>query len=95
METGDLGFILTFEGAIVGGAISGCVGLLGWWLKKRSQTRTDHKDMVDEQSKAIWRLQKTIIILAKIMDDQVARAHPELQTELEGIAKELLDSEKD
>jgi len=95
MEAGDLGFILTFEGAIVGGAVSGCVGLLGWWLKKRSQTRTKHKDIVDEQSKAIWRLQKTIIILAKIMDDQVARAHPELQTELEGIAKELLDSETD
>ncbi len=93
METGDLAFFYTLEGAIVGGLISGAVGIFGWWLRKRSQTRTEHKDIVDEQSKAIWRLQKTIIILAKIMDDQVARAHPELQTELEGIAKELLDSD--
>ena len=95
MEAGDLGFILTFEGAIVGGAISGCVGLLGWWLKKRSQANSEHRDIVDEQSKAIWRLQKTIIILAKILDEQVSRAHPELQTELEGIAKELLRGETD
>ena len=81
------------EGAIVGGVVSGAVGIFGWWLKKRSVSNKDHKDVVDEQSKAIWRLQKTIIILAKILDEQVARAHPELQTELEGIAKELLSNE--
>lgn len=93
MEDIDIGFIFTVQGAIMGAIVSGVIGILGWWLKKRSQTKTEHKDIVDEQSKAIWRLQKTIIILAKIMDDQVARAHPELQTELEGIAKELLDND--
>ena len=95
MEAGDLGFILTLEGAIVGGAVSGMIGIFGWWLKKRSVSNSEHKNIVDEQSKAIWRLQKTIIILAKILDEQVARAHPELQTELEGIAKELLENEND
>ncbi len=93
MEANDLGFIFTVQGAIIGGIISGTLGILGWWLKKRSVSSKEHKDVADEQSKAIWRLQKTIIILAKILDEQVARAHPELQTELEGIAKELLSNE--
>ncbi len=93
METGDISYLFTVQGAIIGAAVSGILGILGWWLKKRSVSNKEHKDVADEQSKAIWRLQKTIIILAKILDEQVARAHPELQTELEGIAKELLSNE--
>ncbi len=93
METGDISYLFTVQGAIIGAVVSGTLGILGWWLKKRSVSSKEHKDVADEQSKAIWRLQKTIIILAKILDEQVSRAHPELQTELEGIAKELLSNE--
>ena len=40
--------------------------------------------------KSIWRLNKTVLIMAKIIDDQTEKAHGELNSSLEDIATELL-----
>ncbi len=77
----------------VGGTIIGTI--IAQRLKHRAEARKEKRDEIEDMRKAIWRLQKTIIILAKILDEQVAKAHPELQTELEGIVKELLDGDID
>jgi len=77
----------------VGATIMGTV--LAHKLKHRADAKREKMDEIADMRKAIWRLQKTIIILAKILDEQVAKAHPELQTELEGIVKELLDGDID
>ncbi len=77
----------------VGATIAGTI--IAQRLKHRADVRKEKKDEIADMRKAIWRLQKTIIILAKILDEQVAKAHPELQTELEGIVKELLDDDID
>lgn len=87
--------LIALYGAIIGGVTSGVIGVLGYYFKKRSDRSTKHEEERDEMAKKVWRLQKTIIILAKILDEQVSKAHPELQTELEGIAKELLSGEND
>lgn len=77
----------------VGATIIGTI--LAQKLKHRADAKREKRDEIADMRKAIWRLQKTIIILAKILDEQVAKAHPELQTELEGIVKELLDDDID
>lgn len=77
----------------VGATIIGTI--LAQKLKHRADIKREKRDEIADMRKAIWRLQKTIIILAKILDEQVAKAHPELQTELEGIVKELLDDDID
>lgn len=77
----------------VGATIIGTI--LAQKLKHRADSKREKSDEIADMRKAIWRLQKTIIILAKILDEQVAKAHPELQTELEGIVKELLDDDID
>ena len=41
--------------------------------------------------KSIWRLNKTVLIMAKILDEQTAKEHPDLTTNLENIASELLN----
>ncbi len=85
----ELFLVLLGAGATIAGTI------IAQRLKHRAEANKEKKDEIAEMRKAIWRLQKTIIILAKILDEQVAKAHPELQTELEGIVKELLDGDTD
>jgi hypothetical protein len=46
----------------------------------------DHAEIV----KSIWRINKTILIMAKIIDDQTEKAHADLNSSLEDIATELL-----
>ena len=46
---------------------------------------------VEELNKRSYRIEKTIIILAKLQEDTISRTHPELKTEWEEIVKELLD----
>ena len=48
---------------------------------------------VEELNKRSYRIEKTIIILAKLQEDTISRTHPELKTEWEGIVKELLDTD--
>jgi hypothetical protein len=47
-------------------------------------------DEVEDLRKRSYRIEKTLIILAKLQEDVVERTHPELKTEWEDIVKELL-----
>jgi hypothetical protein len=65
--------------------ILGMGGALFGFFKKMSSTQ---KDLCDTVS----RLQKTLIILAKAVDRQSNRLHPdEANSELDDLVKELLD----
>lgn len=41
--------------------------------------------------KAVWRLNKTILIMAKIIDAQTDELHPEIVSDLKSITEELLN----
>lgn len=84
---------------IVGIAISSISGaILAFmnrrWKKKDGQRNIikENMDAIIEMRKAIWRLNKTVLIMAKLQDDQTAKNHPELTSNLEDIATELLES---
>jgi hypothetical protein len=47
------------------------------------------KDLND-MSKRNFRIEKAIIILARMVDEQTDKAHPELNTDLDGLIKEIL-----
>ncbi len=53
------------------------------------------KDSIEKNSKRLWRMGKTIVIMAKIIDDQTAKVHSELSSSLEDIAQELLSDSDD
>jgi len=67
-------------------------------VMKRKWSRTDNDSaddkkqtyLIEQMQKSVWRLNKTVLIMAKIIDDQTARNHPELANSLEDIATELL-----
>lgn len=48
------------------------------------------KKFIVNAEKSIWRLNKTVLIMAKIIDDQTEKAHGDLNSSLEDIATELL-----
>ena len=65
--------------------VLGMGGALFGFFKKMSSTQ---KDLCDTVAK----LQKTIIILAKALDRQTNRMHPdEAESDLDDLVKELLD----
>jgi len=82
---------------IVISSISGIIlGLMNRrWKKKDSQRDMvkDNMEAIRDMRKAIWRLNKTVLIMAKLQDDQTSKNHPELISNLEDIATELLDSD--
>ena len=60
------------------------------WAKKADcnyNTRYDYGYLLSH----VWRLNKTVLIMAKILDEQTAKEHPDLTTNLENIASELLN----
>ena len=57
-----------------------------WQNVDRKRLVKDHAEIV----KSIWRINKTILIMAKIIDDQTEKAHADLNSSLEDIATELL-----
>ena len=62
------------------------------WTKIDKKREADEQDLkiIKDLQKSVWRLNKTVLILAKILDDQTAKHHPELTSSLEDIASELL-----
>ena len=74
--------------------ISGIVlGLMNRRFK--NQDKKDAKKSATDEAilnlqKSIWRLNKTVLIMAKIIDDQTAKVHKDLSSSLEDIASELL-----
>ncbi len=73
---------------------------LQWWnkrnrtkdaeKKKELAEREAMKEELEDIKKEIWKLRKTTLIIAKILDDQTNKNHPELITNLEDIATEML-----
>jgi len=63
------------------------------WVKKADEDRkiVELEKSVHVLQKSIWRLNKTVLIMAKILDEQTAKEHPDLTTNLENIASELLN----
>jgi len=63
------------------------------WAKKANEDRKmeELEKSVHILHKSIWRLNKTVLIMAKILDEQTAKEHPDLTTNLENIASELLN----
>ena len=61
------------------------------WAKKDVEEKRLHEleKSVHILHKSIWRLTKTVLIMAKILDEQTAKEHPDLTTNLENIASEL------
>lgn len=80
---------------ILGAFISAGLGMLGWRIKVARSKKAKHIDDVQDLRKAVWRLNKTVIIMAKMLDGLSKKAHPELETELEEIARELLSTSDD
>ena len=60
--------------------------------KKAKETKEweEIKQQIGLLRKAVWRISKTIVIMAKMMDDQTEKTHPELNPVIEEIANELL-----
>jgi len=81
--------LYTIIGAMISGGVAGVFVL----LKRRAQQKEEHHEDVENLKKAVWRLNKTVIILAKLLDEKSKKAHPELSSELEEIAKELLSND--
>lgn len=72
-------------------------GIILALMKRRweNKDKTEVKDTEDTKTikniqKSIWRLNKTVLIMAKIIDDQNVKVHSELSSSLEDIAGELL-----
>jgi hypothetical protein len=63
------------------------------WAKKATEDKRmkELEKSVHVLQKSIWRLNKTVLIMAKILDEQTAKEHPDLTTNLENIASELLN----
>lgn len=85
----------------IGLTVSIVGGLLINWVKTRSKSNQTKKQeeenkmkgqelAIIELQKEIWKLRKTTLIIAKILDDQTNKNHPELTSSLEDIATELL-----
>ena len=70
-------------------------GAIGWKIKTRLDNQKRHLDDVMDLRKAVWRLNKTVVIMAKILDSMSKKTHPELESELEEIARELLSTNND
>jgi uncharacterized protein YlxW (UPF0749 family) len=63
------------------------------WAKKATENKKmeELEKSVHVLQKSIWRLNKTVLIMAKILDEQTAKEHPDITTNLENITSELLN----
>ena len=78
---------------VIGIFLSGLAASFIGRLKKRQDCLEKIARNVEELNKRSYRIEKTIIILAKLQEDTIGKTHPELKTEWEEIVKELLDTD--
>jgi len=57
---------------------------------KKEKSVMARNEELSSIEKSIWRLNKTVLIMAKIIDEQTEKAHGDLNSSLEDIATELL-----
>ena len=70
--------------------ITSAFGGLTAYFRQRTSCLKKIADQVSDLEKRSYRIEKAMIILAKLQEDVVERIHPELKTEWEEIVKELL-----
>tara|TARA_Y100000310_G_scaffold342771_1_gene447355 strand:- start:1019 stop:1303 length:285 start_codon:yes stop_codon:yes gene_type:complete len=70
--------------------ITTAFGGLTAYFRQRTSCLKKIADEVGDLQKRSYRIEKAMIILAKLQEDVVERIHPELKTEWEEIVKELL-----
>ncbi len=86
---------------ITGISVSVVSAILIGFLNRRWKKKDEKKDREDADyaeikrqivllRKAVWRINKTIVIMAKMLDDQIEKTHPELSPMIEEITSELL-----
>jgi len=80
---------------IVGALLSTFGAWVIWKLKKKNDKKAKKLDDILDLRKAVWRLNKTVLIMAKMLDSLSEKAHPEFASELEEIARELLSTSDD
>ena len=68
--------------SVIGGVIA--------YFKKKAGCLEQIRDDIIDMRKREWRIEKTLIILAKLQEEVIMKTHPELKTEWEEIVKELL-----
>ena len=79
---------------VIGALISAGIGGLSWWLKNRKHKEESRHKTMDDLSKQVWRVQKALLVLVKLLDKQIAKSHPELDQDLSEIIDELLEDER-
>lgn len=79
---------------VIGVLISTGIGGLSWWLKNRKQKEEKHHKSMDDLSKQVWRIEKAVLVLVKLLDKQIAKSHPELDQDLSEIIDELLEDKR-
>jgi len=94
MDPITVAFVTGITISIISGIII-CVLNRRWKIKdaKKAQEKADYdeiKKQIELLRKAFWRSSKALIIMAKILDDQTEKSHPELNPALEEIVDELL-----
>ena len=78
---------------VIGIFLSGLAASFIGKFRKRQDCLEKIARNVEELNKRSYRIEKTIIILAKLQEDTIGKTHPELRTEWEEIVKELLDTD--
>ena len=78
---------------VIGIFLSGLAASFIGKFRKRQDCLEKIARNVEELNKRSYRIEKTIIILAKLQEDTIGKTHPELKTEWEEIVKELLDTD--
>ena len=77
---------------VIGVFLSGLAASFISRFKRRQDCLELIQKNVEELNKRSYRIEKTIMILAKLQEDTISKTHPELKTEWEEIVKELLDT---
>ena len=80
---------------IIGLAITGIAGSILGYFRTRSKCLREMQKDISDMSKRNFRIEKAIIILARMVDEQTDKVHPDLNTDLDGLIKEILRSGDD
>ena len=77
---------------IIGLAITGIAGGIIGYFKTKSLCIQNISNNLEVLSKRSFRIEKALIILARMIDEQTNKAHPEVDIDLDGLIKEMLKS---
>jgi len=77
---------------IIGLALTATSGAIIGHFRTKSKCLQKMSENIEVLSKRSFRIEKAMIILARMIDEQTDKAHPELHTDLDGLIKEILRS---